>query len=164
LAGLLAVIIASGCSAGSGPQAAGRNPSPISVMVCATEAQTEITDGLGEPRLSVSTPTWLDHVYACDYTFPQGTVRMSVKELSSKSQTNAYFNGLAHQFGDKQTLYALGQGAFLTDNGSVVVRKDWKVLFVDSSQLTAPIRTTAQLSGTPAETMAAVIMECWSGD
>ncbi len=60
---------------------------------------------------------------------------MSVKELSSKSQTSAYFSDLAHQFGDKQTLYAFGQGAFLTDNGSVVVRKDWKVLLVDSTRL-----------------------------
>ena len=88
---------------------------------------------------------------------------MSVKELSSKSQTSAYFSDLAHQFGDKQTLYALGQGAFLTDNGSVVVRKDWKVLLVDSTRL-GPITTTAELSGTPAETMAAVIMACWAGD
>jgi hypothetical protein len=89
---------------------------------------------------------------------------MSVKELSSKSQTNSYYSGLAHQFGDKQTLYALGQAAFLTDNGSVVVRKDWKVLLVDSTRLTAPITTTPPQSGTPAETMAAVILECWAGD
>ncbi len=89
---------------------------------------------------------------------------MSVKELSSKSQTTSYFTALAHHLGDKQTLYALGQAAFLTDNGSVVVRKDLKVLLVDSTRLTAPITTAAVLSGTPAETMAAVIMECWAGD
>jgi hypothetical protein len=109
-------------------------------------------------------PTWQDDVYACNYAFSEGTVRMSVKELSSKSETNAYFEALARQFGDKQMLDGLGQGAFLTDNGSVVVRKDWKVLLVDSTRLTAPITTAAPLSGTPAEAMAAVILACWAGD
>ena len=133
---LLAVVVASGCSAGSSPQAVGPNPSPISIEVCSTEARTEITGALGElATIGVDADLEWAAVYACDYTFPQGTIRMSVKELSSKSQTTAYFSDLAHQFGDKQTLYALGQAAFLTDNGSVVVRKDWKVLLVDSTRL-----------------------------
>ena len=38
-------------------------------------------------------------------------------------------------------LESLGQGAFQTTNGSVVVRKDWKVLLVDDTGLPAQFGT-----------------------
>jgi hypothetical protein len=44
---------------------------------------------------------------------------LSVKELSSWSQTTAYFEQLARQLGKTRTLEALGQGAFQTTDGSV---------------------------------------------
>ena len=80
---------------------------------------------------TVTDRTWVDHKYSCRYDYPNGSFTLSVQELSSWSQTLAYFHGLATQLGDTQTLGNLGQGAFRTSGGDVAVRKDWKVLLVD---------------------------------
>jgi hypothetical protein len=165
LAVVLAVvsIAALGCGTSARtPQPAGVLPSPIAKMVCAAKVQSWIADSLGERSRSVTTPVWSDHLYSCNYLYPQGTITISVKELSSWSQTYAYFDSLKREYGDRHAIGNLGQGAFVTDNGWVAVRKDWKVLFV-SSHLTGAINGNAT-SGTAAEVVAVVILACWAGD
>ena len=113
---------------------------PRSPRWCAQkEAQHEIASPLGETA-TVSTPTWVDHLYSCRYDYPTGSMTLSIKELSSWDQTTAYFDGLATGMGKARDLQGLGQGAFQTTDGSVVVRKDWKVLLVDIAASAAPIR------------------------
>jgi len=153
-----------GCSsAGAAPQPAGAEPSAISKMVCTPEAQLKITAALGSTA-TVSVPTWSDDLYRCVYRFPHGTLALSVKELSSRYETDAYFDSLVEQLGRSQQLFGLGQGAFLTTDGSVVARKDWKVLLVDNSRAGASLGAGHSFSGTPAETVASLIMTCWQGD
>jgi hypothetical protein len=140
-----------GCSAGSttrattsdseAPLPAGPHPSKIAQMVCQSEARADIASALGETA-TVSSPTWRDHVYSCDYRYRTGSMKLSIKELSSWTQTTDYFNGLATELGKTRVLQGLGQGAFQTTDGSVVVRKDWKVLLVDSSGFLRPARAT----------------------
>jgi hypothetical protein len=171
LAVLGLMVGAAGCSGGSAattsstraPEPAGRTPSPISVMVCAREAVKEIDSALGETA-SVSRPTWVDHRYSCRYGYPTGSMGLSVKELSSWAQTKAYFNSLATTMGKSRNLSGLGQGAFQTTDGSVVVRKDWKVLLVDTSGLPAQFGMPPTSSGDVAVTVADVILGCWAGD
>jgi hypothetical protein len=160
--GLSALALAACGKATAGPQPAGPDPSPIAQMVCQVKAQFQISEALGEQETTVSTPTWVDHLYTCDYRFPQGIVALSVKELSSQAQTLAYFNGLGQQYGNEQPLFGLGQQAFLASNGSVVVRKDWKVLLVDTTRLSRSFSSSP--AGSPAEIVATVIMGCWTGD
>jgi hypothetical protein len=169
---LLALVglLGAGCSSGAAttpttraPQPAGTNPSPISVMVCAHEAVSEIDSALGE-RATVSKPTWADHRYSCRYGYPSGSMEVSVKELSSWTQTKQYFDSLAATLGRSRQLPGLGQGAFQTTDGSVVVRKDWKVLLVDSSALPPQFGVPPTSSGDVAVTVADVILGCWSGD
>jgi len=165
LAPVLAVlsIVVVGCGARAHtPQPAGALPSPIAKMVCAPKARREIADTLGEHALSVTTPVWSDHLYSCNYMYPQGTITLSVKELSSWTQTYAYFDDLKKKFGDSHPIAHLGQAAFVAENGWVAVRKDWKVLFV-RSHLKGSINGSAA-SGTAAEVVAVVILACWSGD
>ncbi len=59
---------------------------------------------------------------------------MTVKELSSKHETSLYFDGEAHRLGRSQSL-KIGDSAFRTPDGSLVVRKDYKVLTIDVSGL-----------------------------
>jgi hypothetical protein len=66
--------------------------------------------------------------------------------------------------GKARDLEALGQGAFQTTNGSVVVRKDWKVLVVDDTGLPARFWVPTTSSGSVAVTVADVILGCWAGD
>jgi hypothetical protein len=131
--------------------------------VCAHEAQTDINSALGE-KATVSRPTWVDHLYACRYGYRSGSFALSVKELSSWSQTLNYFRSLATRLGKTGDLQGLGQGAFQTTDGSVVVRKDWKVLLVDTSGLPSQFGIPPTSSGDVAVTVGDVILGCWAGD
>jgi hypothetical protein len=145
------------------PQPAGRNPSPIALMVCRPKAQREFNEVLGV-RATVSARTWADHRYSCRYGYPNGSFELSVKELSSWTQTLAYFHGLGTQLGDTETLGNLGQGAFRTSRGDVVVRKDWKVLLVDVSDLPPQFGAPPTSATDVAFTLADLILGCWDGD
>ncbi len=170
---LLVALVAAGCSSGTSvsnsltnstkPLPAGSNPSPIARQVCQADAQAEIASALGE-KATVSKPMWADHLYSCRYTYPTGSMALSVKELSSWAQTFAYFDAVGVRMGRVRSLANLGQGAFQTTDGSVVVRKDWKVLLVDSSALPAQFGVPPTSSGDVAVTVADVILGCWAGD
>lgn len=170
LALVLVGCLAAGCGGATAatpttraPLPAGSTPSEIAKQVCHEEAQTELSSALGE-RARVSVPTWEDHLYACTYTYPTGSFELSVKELSSWSETFAYYDSLAGTLGKSRDLEGLGQGAFQTTDGSVVVRKDWKVLLVDDSGLPPQFGVPATASGYVAVTVADVILGCWAGD
>jgi hypothetical protein len=145
------------------PLPAGRNPSKISKQVCSSEAQRDIAEVLGVKAV-VETPTWVDHLYACQYHYSNGSMTLSVKELSSWTQTKGYFASLGSQMGDVGTLGNLGQGAFTTSDGSVVVRKDWKVLLVNIAGLPPQFGVPPTSKGDIADTVADVILGCWAGD
>jgi hypothetical protein len=165
LVGLLGAACTSGQASTStqGPKPAGATPSPIAVQVCAREARNDIASALGE-KATVSRPTWVDHLYQCRYGYPTGSFVLSVKELSSWSQTLDYFHSLATRLGKTGDLQGLGQGAFQTTDGSVVVRKDWKVLLVDTSGLPDQFGVPPTSSGDVAVTIGDVILGCWAGD
>ena len=166
----LVTLLAAGCSTGpsatgttEAPLPAGPRPSEIAQQVCHRQAQTDISSALGEDA-TVSTPTWEDHLYTCRYRYPSGDFVMSVKELSSWAETDAYYDGLAAQLGKTRTLQGLGQGAFQTSDGSVVVRKDWKVLLVDITGLPAQFGVPPTSAADVAVTVGDVILGCWAGD
>ena len=177
-AGLLVAslgLLLAGCSSGSSspsislqssrrPLPAGPTPSAIAKMVCAPNAQREIAHTLGVHAV-VSPPTWIDHAYSCRYEYPDGAFVLTVKELSSWPQTLAYFAAIGREQG-RTTAHVpgLGQGAFQTDNGSMVVRKDWKILNVDISGLPAQFGKPPTSRGDVAVTVADLILACWAGD
>jgi hypothetical protein len=112
----------------------------------------------------VTAPTWSDHVYSCGYRYREGTMVLSVKELSSWPQTYAYFDQLAQTLHQTAPVKGLGQGAFVAGAGSVVVRKDWKILVVDISGLHGMVGSPPASRDTVALDAASVILDCWSGD
>ena len=145
------------------PQPAGRDPAHIAKMVCAAKAQAEIGRVLGVTA-HVAPPTWSAHLYTCRYAYPNGSFLLSVKELSSWPQTLAYFHSLGSSMGDAGSLGNLGQGAFTTSDGSVVVRKDWKVLLVNIAPLPKEFGKPPTTKADVAYTVAAIILGCWDGD
>ena len=112
----------------------------------------------------VSKPTWVSHAYSCRYQYPAGSFALTVKELSSWSQTYAHYDTLKRQLGRVKTIRNLGQGAYQTDNGSVIVRKDWKILTVNITSLPAQFGTPPTSRSDVAVTVADVILACWAGD
>jgi hypothetical protein len=177
----LALLVAAGmavsaCSGGKpasapsttrAPKPAGTLPAPISVQVCSKEAQREMASALGETA-EVSASTWVDHRYACTYGYPTsthaGSFEVAVKELSNWTDTYAYYDALASHLGKSRDLESLGQAAFQATDGSVVVRKDWKVLLVDNTGLPAQFGEPSTSSASVAVTVADVILGCWAGD
>jgi hypothetical protein len=144
-------------------QPAGRNPSESARMVCAPEAQKDLASALGVATTAVSDPTWADHVYSCRYMYPDGTMALSVKELSSRTATTAYFNSLRAKLGEAENLSGVAQGAFMTTNGSLVLRKDYKVLLVDTSGLPEPFGAGFKTRDQVAVGVGITVLGCWTG-
>jgi hypothetical protein len=142
---------------------AGVNPSESAKMVCQQEAQSDLAESLGVAVSQVTTPTWADHLYTCTYQYPNGSFTMAVKELDNRADTTSYFNALAALYGQRPGKIGIGQGAFVTTNGNVVVRKDYKVLYVDTSGLPVSFGQPPQDPSDNALSVAATIMSCWSG-
>ena len=126
-----------------------------------------MASALGESA-KVSTPNWLDHRYACTYGYtsstPAGSFDVSVKELSNWTETYSYYDALVSRLGKSRDLAALGQAAFQATDGSVVVRKDWKVLLIDNTGLPPQFGVPPTSSASVAVTVADVILGCWAGD
>src|SRR2546429_2220286 len=98
-------------------QAAGPNPSESAQMVCAPEAEQDLGSALGAPTTAVTTPTWADHIYSCRYMYPHGSMALSVKELSSKAETNEYFKSLRAQLSESELLPGIAKEALVTNDG-----------------------------------------------
>jgi hypothetical protein len=143
---------------------ASTDPSVSAKMVCEKEAQDDIYESAtGVKPVSVSKPTWTDHVYACDYVYPGGAqIRLSVKEVSSEAETTAYADSLAKKLHKTDTQVAI-DGAFQVQDGSVVVRKDFKILLVDVTKLPAEFGVPPASRGDVAINVAVTIMGCWVG-
>jgi hypothetical protein len=159
---------------GSGPgttvhvaKVASDKPSVSAQMICETEAENEIyQQATGVKTTSAPKGVWDEktHVYSCDYVYPHGAVmKLSVKEMSSPDETTAYYNQLAQQLGKVKDQYSIGQGAFTTKNGDLVVRKDYKVLLVDVSKLPANFGVPADTREHVAINVGGSIMSCWTG-
>ena len=132
-------------------------------MVCAREAQEDITKNVGVPDVLVTAPTWIDHTYSCRYVYPNGTFVLSVKELDSQAQTTSYYNALGTQLGRLPDSTALGPDSFLTNNGSLVLRKDNKVLLVDVAHLPAQFGKSGSPPSEIAQAVGGAVLGCWTG-
>jgi hypothetical protein len=146
-------------------EVAGSEPSASSRMVCGAEGRHEIAASVGIDTSKPIVATWNEHLYACKYEYGGGRVMaLSVKELSSASETTAYFNLLGTRLGRMRALQGLGQGAFQTRNGSTVVRKDYRVLLVNDAGLPAQFGKPLSPRQDVSLSIAATIMGCWTGE
>jgi hypothetical protein len=141
---------------------AGISPSKTAKMICAHEAREDLAGVLAEKPTTVTPPTWVDHLYSCNYVYPEGTVTLSVKELDDAAHTTTYFDGLASDLGRLPKRIQLAQGSFETPNGSIVVRKDNKVLLVDVTKLPAGFNRPALDAFDVSSAIAVTILGCWT--
>jgi len=140
-------------------------PSVSAKMICTPDAANEIyQQATGLKTVKPFAPRWQEHVYSCDYVYPAGAVmKLSVKEVSSPDETTAYFDSLATKLGKTKDVAQIGQGAFQTPNGSMVVRKDYKILLVDVTKLPAQFGVPSDTRGDVAINVSEAIMGCWTG-
>jgi hypothetical protein len=95
--------------------------------------------------------------------YPNGDFVLAVKELDSESQTTQYYDALGTQLGRLPVSTALEAEAFLTNNGSLVLRKDWKVLLVDVSHLPAQFGNPPRPPSEIAQNVGSTLLGCWTG-
>jgi hypothetical protein len=145
-------------------EVAGPNPSVSAQMICGEAKEDIAQQAIGVDTVKPLAPKWADHVYSCDYVYKGGAkMTLSVKEMSSVSETTAYFDAMGARLGRGAKLEGLGEGAYQTTNGSVVVRKDYRVLLVDVSHLPAQFGQPPQAPIDIAISVANTIMNCWTG-
>jgi hypothetical protein len=169
---VLAVLVCAACGAQPAPAppappaAPGASgPSFSARQVCdPDDGQKDIAEALSLTPTTVTAPTWSDHLYSCRYVYPDGSFTLSVKELTNDPDAVAYINQLAARLGEKEQLDGVGQGAFWTTNGSLVTRKDNKILLVDVSKLPARFSNPPQPPAAISRIVGTVIMGCWNGD
>jgi len=142
----------------------GATPSKSAQMICSAETQQQLlSDAVGIRTTQPVVPSWKDDLYSCRYIYGTKFMVLSVKELENKSDTDDYFNSLEHQLGVARTV-PLGQGAFVSRNGSVVVRKDYKVLLVDMGKVPPQFGEPLDSRENIALNAASAIMGCWTGE
>jgi hypothetical protein len=144
-------------------QAVAATPSISAKMICEQEAADEVAAVIGIKTTKPVVPAWSHGLYSCEYAYTNGSIELSVKELPNPSATDAYFGSLQRLLGEQRTWANLGQAAFVTPNGSVVVHKDYKVLFVDISRLPASFGVPPTARANAALNVAITIMGCWTG-
>lgn len=145
------------------PHQPAATPSKPSAMVCADDAQHEISLSLGLELDRPVTPTWSDHLYSCSYTYPVGTITLSVKELTDTGSATAYFTALRSHVTQPATMPGLGQEAYGEPDGSLVVRKDFMVLRIDVGGLPGQFGQPPLSRSEAARRVGADIMNCWAG-
>lgn len=138
-------------------------PTATTKMICAPEAVRDIAAAIGEGTVRPVVGTWMPPHYSCQYTYRQGSFTLSVQQLPDQMSTERYFTAITTTLGRGTILTGLGQAATTTTAGSVVVRKDNKVLTVDPRSLPARFGTPPDTRANVAITIAATIMGCWSG-
>jgi hypothetical protein len=132
-------------------------------MICAEEARKEIAEALGVTVRSPASAAWTAPVYRCTYPLTAGSLVLSVRELTNAADTAAYFTAERAAATGSTGLPGLGDAAFATADGSVYVRKDFKVLKVDVSQLPGSVGAPPISRADAGEVVAQLIMGCWTG-
>ena len=168
--GILAMVslLATGCSGPAKPTATPTTsstdgPSASALMVCSTEAQADIEEAIGVRVSSTPTSTFANHLFTCDYPYPGGTMVLTVKDLTDKATTDAYYTQSLSTVSKPRQLPGLGEGAVSDDKGSVYVRKDFKVLRVDTTGLPVSFGQPPHTRDVIAVAVAAAITLCWTG-
>jgi hypothetical protein len=161
-------VLATGCSSGSpassstgSPSTGG--PSVSALMVCSTEAQSDVEDAIGVGLSAPPASDFTDGVFTCDYAYPTGTMVLTVKDLPDQASTLAYVNAGLANFKTVRSLPGLGDAAYSDDTSTVFVRKDNKVLRVDTSGLPTTFGQPPHTRSVIAIAVAAAIILCWTG-
>jgi hypothetical protein len=143
---------------------AAEGPSAAAKMVCSDDIKGKVKQVL---KLSAEAPTrtsFVDHLYTCTYTLPQGPLVLSVHDSASKAAAGAYYTALRPTLGQTSGLPGLGEHAYGTSRGTVVVLKDSQTLVVDATALPSVFGSDQQKRTDLAYEIASDVVGCWTGD
>ncbi|MEP7180042.1 MAG: hypothetical protein ABI775_13220, partial [Pseudonocardiales bacterium] len=153
-----------GAAAPSASKAAQEKPSDSAAMVCAAETRSAIKTILVIKQVPAGTATYADHLFTCTYKLAMGPLILSVKESPDRPSTDSYYTALRQAFSNTENVDGLGEAAWGTKDGTVVLRKDNDVLRVDATGLPAEFGAQHSKRNDFAYEIASNILGCWTGD
>jgi hypothetical protein len=138
-------------------------PSATALMVCGNDIRGKVQQVLGLAAPPVTTDSFGDGRYSCSYRLPPGSLVLSVQQSKSPAAARGYFAGERVRLrGDG--LPGLGEAAFGTGAGTVVVVKDNETLTVDATGMPAVFGSQQQKRTDLAYELASDVLGCWTGD
>jgi len=155
-----AALPASGSDAGL---RTGRPPASAA-MVCDADIKSKVRQALSLAGPPSTEWRWSDGVYTCDYHLPLGRLSVQVTVLTGAPQARTLFDADRARTLGARPLAGLGEGAFGTENGTVLVLKDNQVLVVDTTRLPPEFGVNGQRRADLAYEVASDVMGCWTGD
>ena len=119
---------------------------------------------LGVTPERVTAPSTSDHSYSCRYIYSNGAIALSVERFATAAAATEHTAQIAQRRGRRPEPPQLGEGfdAFMTTDGSVVIRKGRDVLDVDVGSIPAPFGNPPQEKSVIARAIATTIVGHWS--
>jgi hypothetical protein len=146
-----------------GPTTTAAKPSATALMVCGKDLRGKVQQVLRLAAPPVTTDRFVGGRYSCTYRLPPGPLVLSVQQSPSAAAAGSYFAGERVRLrGDD--LPGLGEAAFGTGAGTVVVVKDNETLTVDATGLPAVFGSQQQKRTDLAYEIASDVLGCWTGD
>jgi len=138
-------------------------PSPQAEMVCAPEAQQDIQDLIGVVPTAVGPIQYANHTSTCRYAYPNGAFTLVVQDLPNDITTTRTYEALAGKLGKIDSIDLPDAQAFTTNDGSIVLRRDTKVMLVDVTQLPGTFGSPPSPRADAARLIMKAVLNCWVG-
>jgi hypothetical protein len=138
-------------------------PSPQAEMVCAPEAQQDIQDLIGVVPTAVGPIQYANHTSTCRYAYANGAFTLVVQDLPNDITTTRTYEALAGKLGKIDSIDLPDAQAFTTNDGSIVLRRDTKVMLVDVTQLPGTFGSPPSPRGDAARLIMKAVLNCWVG-
>ena len=168
--GLLAVpLLLAGCAgadaAASAPPASSsaQPPSATAAMICGDDVVGDVSRALALPAPPSVRSTWADQLFTCDYALPMGPLVLSVQESPDPAAAGQFFEAQRGRLGETAPAAGLGEHAYATPTGTVVVVKDAMTLTVDATGLPEVFGDNGQRRDDFADEVASIVLGCWTG-
>jgi hypothetical protein len=137
-------------------------PSDTAAMVCGDDVVGDVSRALALAAPPATHSTWEDQLFTCEYSLPMGPLVLSVKESPDPAAAGVYFDGRQTELAGTAAA-GLGERAFSTPTGTVVVVKDAMTLTVDATSLPEVFGDNDQRRGAFAYEVASIVLGCWTG-
>ena len=149
-------------SSNTSTAAAATGPSAAAQMVCSTDIKDKVKQVLSLPTTPAAHGTFVDHRFTCTYDLPMGALKLSVQDSPSKVAAATYFTRLRPTLGTTDTVIGLGERAYGTPSGTIVVLKDSQTLSVDATGLPTVFGAQNQKRTDLAYEIASDVLGCWT--
>ena len=171
---LAMLTLLAGCAQPSAPLGPLPSPAPTSApadapsaqaeMVCQPEAQADIENLIGVVPTRVGPIQYANHTTTCRYTYGNGSFTLVVEDLPNDLKTTDAFDALATKLGRTDSIDLPDANAFSTTDGSIVLRKDTKVMLVDVTALPATFGNPPSPRADAARLIMKAVLGCWTGE